>query len=78
VLAKLNACWLALLSALSSLTVNLSVSIFSDVLGGLQMLAHTPGCHALPTPHDAFLIALAKAALPPRVVAALKAPQRAL
>jgi hypothetical protein len=35
------------------------------------MHAQAAGCLALPTPIDAFLTALAKAALPPRVVAVL-------
>jgi hypothetical protein len=73
--AMLNAGWPALLAALSFLlTTNLSDPIFGDVLGALQMLARTSGCLALPTPRDAFLTALAKAALPSRVVAALDEP----
>ena len=76
--AMLNAGWPALLAALSFLlTTNLSDSIFGDVLGSLQTLARAAGCLALPTPRDAFLTALAKAALPPRVVAALDEPQQA-
>ena len=75
--AMLNAGWPALLAALSFLlTTNLSDSIFGDVLGALQTLARAAGCLALPTPRDAFLTALAKAALPPRVVAALDEPQQ--
>ncbi|KAH9049809.1 hypothetical protein EDB83DRAFT_2553433 [Lactarius deliciosus] len=50
---------------------NLSDALFGDVLGALQALARAAGCLVLPTPRDAFLTALAKAALPPRVVAAL-------
>ena len=57
--------------ALSFLLTTLSDSIFSDVLGTLQILARL----ALPTPRDAFLTALAKATLPPHVVAALDEPQ---
>jgi len=73
----LNTGWPALLAALSFLlTTNLSDSIFGDVLGALQTLARAAGCLALPTPRDAFLTALAKAALPPRVVAALDEPQQ--
>jgi len=65
----------ALLAALSFLpTTNLSGPLFGDVLGALQALARTAGCLALRTPRDAFLTALAKAALPPRVVAALDEP----
>ena len=76
--AMLNAGWPALLAALSFLlTTNLSDSIFGDVLGALQTLARAAGCLALPTPRDAFLTALAKAALPSRVVAALDEPQQA-
>jgi hypothetical protein len=76
--AMLKAGWPALLAALSFLlTTDLSDSIFGDVLGALQTLARTTGYLALPTPHDAFLTALAKAALPPRVVAALDEPQQA-
>jgi hypothetical protein len=77
--AMLNAGWPALLAALSFLlTTNLSDSLFGDVLGALQALARAAGFLALPTPRDAFLTALAKAALPPRVVAALDEPQQAL
>ena len=77
--AMLNAGWPALLAALSFLlTTNLSDPIFGDVLGALQTLARAAGCLALPTPRDAFLTALAKAALPPRVVAALDEPSQAL
>lgn len=73
--AMLNAGWPALLAALSFLlTTNLSDPIFGDVLGALQTLARASGCLALPTPRDAFLTALAKAALPSRVVAALDEP----
>ena len=62
----LNAGWPALLAALSFLlTTNLSDSIFGDVLGALQTLARAARCLALPTPRDAFLTALAKAAFPP-------------
>ena len=69
VCAMLNPRWPALLAALSFLlTTNLSDSIFDDVLGALQTLARAAGYLALPTPRDAFLTALAKAALPPRVV----------
>ncbi len=76
--AMLNAGWPALLAALSFLlTTNLSDPIFGDVLGALQMLARAAGCLALPTPRDAFLTALAKAALPSRVVAALDEPSQA-
>jgi len=76
--AMLNAGWPALLAALSFLlTTNLSDPLFGDVLGALQALARTAGCLALPTPRDAFLTALAKAALPPRVVAALDEPPQA-
>jgi hypothetical protein len=74
----LNAGWPALLAALSFLlTTNLSDPLFGDVLGALQTLARASGCLALPTPRDAFLTALAKAALPPRVVAALDEPLQA-
>ncbi|KAI9452204.1 hypothetical protein F5148DRAFT_1237059 [Russula earlei] len=76
--AMLNAGWPALLAALSFLlTTNLSDPLFGDVLGALQALARAAGCLSLPTPRDAFLTALAKAALPPRVVAALDEPAQA-
>ena len=66
----LNAGWPALLAALSFLlTTNLSDSIFDNILGALQTLARAAGYLALPNPCDAFLTALAKAALPPQVVA---------
>ena len=72
VCAMLNAGWPALLAALSFLlNTNLSDALFGDVLGALQSLSRAAGCLALPTPRDAFLTALAKAALPSRVVAAL-------
>ena len=51
--------------SLLPLTTNLSV------LGALQTLAQAAGCLALPTPRDALFTAFVKAALPPRVVAAL-------
>lgn len=76
--AMLNAGWPALLAALSFLlTTNLSDPLFGDILGALQTLARASGSLALPTPRDAFLTALAKAALPPRVVAALDEPMQA-
>src|SRR6266576_1334565 len=57
-----DAGWPALLATLSFLfTTNLSNSIFGDVLGPLQTVAHTAGCLALPT-HAAR--SSAKAALP--------------
>ena len=69
--------WPALLVALSFLlTMNLSDSIFSDVLGMLQTLAYATGYFTLPTPHDVFLTALAKATLPPHVVATLNELQQ--
>ena len=68
VCARVNAVWPALLAALSFLLIaNLSDSLFGDVLKA----PCTAGCLALSPPRDAFLPALAKAALPPRVVAAL-------
>jgi hypothetical protein len=73
--AMLNAGWPAMLAALSFLlNTNLSDPLFGDVLGALQALARASGCLGLPTPRDAFLTALAKAALPPRVVAAFDEP----
>ena len=75
VCAMLNAGWPALLASLSFLLgTNLSDALFGDVLGALQSLTRAAGCLALPTPRDAFLTALAKAALPSRVVAALDDP----
>jgi hypothetical protein len=65
VYAMLNAGWPALLAALSFvLTTNLSDAIFGNLHGALQTLARAAGCLrvALPT-RDAFLTALAKAAL---------------
>jgi hypothetical protein len=73
--AMVNTGWPAMLAILSFLlTTNLSDPLFGDVLGALQALAHTAGCLALPTPHDVFLTALAKVALPPRAVAVLDEP----
>jgi len=70
-----DAKWPALLAALSFLlTTNLSDPLFRDVLGAQPALARTAGCLALPTPPDAFLTALANAALLPRAVAALDEP----
>jgi hypothetical protein len=59
------------------LTTNLSDPLSGDVLGALQALARTVGCLALPTPRDAFLSALAKAALSPRIIAVLDEPPQA-
>jgi hypothetical protein len=63
-----------LLAALSLFTTTLSDPLFGDVLGTLQALARAAGCLALPAPRDGFLTTLAKAALPPRAVAALDEP----
>ena len=74
----LNAGWpalLASLSFLSFLTTTLSNSIFSDVLGALQMLIRAAGCFALLTPREAFVTVFAKAAL--RIVTLLDEPQQA-
>jgi hypothetical protein len=61
-----------LLAALSFLhNMNLSDSLFRDMLGAMQSLARAAGCLALSTPCGAFFTALVKAALPPHVVAAL-------
>ena len=70
-----NAGWPALLASLSfPLTTNLSDLLFGDVPATLQVLALTAGCLAVPTARDALPTALAKAALPPRVVATLDEP----
>jgi hypothetical protein len=74
--AMLNAGWPVLLAVLSFLLTNLSDSIFGDVLGALQTLPLAVGCLAHP-PSNAFLTALAKAALPPRTIVALDEPQQA-
>jgi hypothetical protein len=67
----LNEGWPALLAALSFLLTSiLSDPIFGDVLDALQTLVRASHC----LPRDAFLT-LAKAALPPGVVAALDEPQ---
>ena len=59
----MNVRWPALLAALSFLlTTNLSDSIFSDVLGEPQTLAHTVVCLALPK--RITYIALAKICMP--------------
>jgi hypothetical protein len=72
VCTMLNAGWPVLLATLSFLmTTNLSDVLFSEVLGTLQVLACTAGCLALPTLHDVFLTALAKAALPLHIIPAL-------
>ena len=62
---------LASLSFLLAINPTFPSHLYGDVLGALQALARTAGCLALPNPRDAFLTALAKAALPPRVVSAL-------
>jgi len=69
--AMLIVVWPALLAALFLLITNLSDPVFGNVLGALQVFASTAGWLALPALRDAFLTVLAKAALPPRVVAAL-------
>jgi hypothetical protein len=76
--AMLNAGWPAGLAALSFfLTTNLSDPLFGDVIGALQALPRAAGFLALPTPHDAFLTSLAKAAHPPHIVAARDEPPQA-
>jgi hypothetical protein len=57
--------------------MNLSDLIFVDVLGMLQMLAPMQVALALPTTYDVFLTALAKAALPPPIIAVLDELQQA-
>ena len=59
------------------LITNLSGPLFGDVFGALQALACVVACLALPTLRHAFLAALAKTALQPRVVAALDEPPQA-
>ena len=56
------------------LTTNLSYLLFDDVPAAPQVLAGTAGCLAVPTTCDVFLTVLAKAALPPRVIATLDEP----
>jgi len=53
---------------------DLSGPLFCDVLRELQPLSCTAGCLAPNATRDAFLTALPKAALPPRIVAALDDP----
>jgi hypothetical protein len=69
----LNIGWLTpLLSALSFLlNMNLSDSLFRDVLSTLQSLTCATRCLTLPTPHGAFFTALVKAMLPLHIVAVL-------
>ncbi|KAI0048499.1 hypothetical protein FA95DRAFT_1517415 [Auriscalpium vulgare] len=70
--AMISAGWPALLAALSFLiSTNLSDELFVDVLAAHQALTNVAGMLALRTPRDAFLTALAKAAIPARVVSAL-------
>jgi hypothetical protein len=57
--------------------MNLSDLIFVDVLGMLQMLAPMQVALALPTTYDVFFTALAKAALPPPIIAVLDELQQA-
>ncbi|TFY51708.1 hypothetical protein EVG20_g10873, partial [Dentipellis fragilis] len=69
----LGAGWPALLAALSFLiSTNLSDELFVDVLAAHQALTNVAGMLALTTPRDAFLTALAKSAIPARVVTALE------
>jgi hypothetical protein len=64
--------WPVLLAMLSFLlNMNLSDSLFGDVLGALQSLTTAARCLTMPMPCGAFFIAFIKAALPPHVVAAL-------
>jgi hypothetical protein len=68
-----DAGWPALLAALSFLlSTNLSDELFVDVLSSYQALTNAAGMLALPTPRDALLSGLAKAAIPARVVSALE------
>jgi hypothetical protein len=69
--AMLNTGWPALLAALSFLATNLSDPLFGDALGALQALARA--AHTT----QRVLTALAKAALPPCVVATLDEPPQA-
>jgi hypothetical protein len=72
VCAMLDAGWPMLLAVLSFLlNMNLSDSLFGDVLGALQLLTTVTGCLTMPTPCGVFFIAFIKAALPPHVVAVL-------
>lgn len=71
--AMVSAGWPALLAALSFLlSTNLSDDLFGDVLSAHQALTNVAGMLALPTPRDAFLTSLAKAAIPARVVSSLE------
>ena len=75
----LNAGWpMPLVALFFLLTMNLSDSIFSDVLGVLQTLAQAAGYLTLPTPCDTFLTALVKVALLPCIIATLNELQQVL
>jgi hypothetical protein len=56
------------------LNMNLSDSLFRDVLGILQSLTHATRCLTLPMSHGAFFTTLVKAALPLHIVVALDEP----
>jgi len=64
--------WPVLLaSVLPPLTTSLSDLLFGDVPIVLWVLTHIVGCLVVPTVHNVFLTVLAKAMLPPRVIATL-------
>jgi hypothetical protein len=64
--------WPATLAALSFfISTNLSEELFADVLTSIQNMANAAGALGLPTPRDAFLMCLAKFAIPPGVVSSL-------
>ena len=64
--------WPAMLAALSFfISTNLSEELFADVLTSIQNMANTAGALGLPIPRDAFLMCLAKFAIPPGVVSSL-------
>lgn len=64
--------WPAMLAALSFfISTNLSEELFADVLVSMQSMANASGALGLMTPRDAFLMCLAKFAIPPGVVSSL-------
>jgi hypothetical protein len=72
----LNAGWPALLLSVLSflLNMNLSDSLFGDMLGTLQSLTHAARCLTLPTPHGMFFTALVKATLHLHIIVVLNEP----
>lgn len=67
--AMVECAWPGLLSALSFyISTNLSEDLFAETLNAFQNLTNVAGVLGLRTPRDAFLMSLAKFAIPPGLV----------